>query len=94
MLQQVLVDRLDLQLGDAVVDVADQAAALAVAADALDERAVVGVQAEQLERAARFGGGLLAEDQPGADQVLDLADVGRAAGWRGSASRSPRGRAG
>ena len=90
----MLVHRLDLQLGDAVVDVAHQAAPAPVAADPLDERAVVGVEAEQLERAARFGGGLLAEDQPGADQVLDLADVGRAAGWPGSASRSPPGRAG
>ena len=51
-----------------------------VAADPLDERAVVGVEAEQLERAARLGGGLLAEDQPGADQVLDLADVGELLG--------------
>src|SRR5215213_7866567 len=49
-LQEVVVDGFDLQFGDAVVDVADQAAAFAVAADALDEHAVVGVKAEQLER--------------------------------------------
>ena len=48
----------------------------AVAAHALDQRAVLRIQAEQLERAARLGDGLLPEDQPGADQVLDLADVG------------------
>ena len=78
--EQVLVHELDLQLGDAVVDVAHQAAALAVAAHPLDERAVVGVEAEQLERAARLRGGLLAEDQPRADQVLDLADVGELLG--------------
>ena len=36
--QHVLVHRLDLQLGDAVVDVAHQAAAAAVAAHALDQR--------------------------------------------------------
>ena len=88
------VDRLDLQLGDAVVDVAHQAAPAPVAAHALDQRAVVGIEAEQLERAPGLGGGLLAEDEPGADQVLDLADVGRAAGWPGSASRSPTAPAG
>ena len=76
----MLVDGLDLQLGDAVVDVAHQAAPAPVGADAFDERAVVGVQAEQLQRAAGFGGGLLAEDEAGADQVLDLADVGELLG--------------
>src|SRR5919109_1315011 len=38
---------------------------------------VLRVQAEQLERALGLGGGLLAEDEPRADQVLDLADVGQ-----------------
>src|SRR6188472_2520223 len=47
-LQDVLVHRVDLDLGNAVIDVAHQAAPLAVAADALHERAVIGVQAEEL----------------------------------------------
>src|SRR4051812_39368131 len=50
--QQVLVDGLDLQLGDAVVDVAHQAAPLAVAAHPFDEHAVVGGRG----RAARARG--------------------------------------
>ena len=73
--QDARVDGVDLDLGDAVVDVSEQAAAAAVAAHALDQHAVLGVQAEQLERAAGLGDGLLAEDHPRADQVLDLADV-------------------
>lgn len=86
----MLVHRLDLQLGDAIIDVSDQAASPPVATDPLDQAAVVGVKAEQLERALSFGGRLLPEDEPRADQVLDLADVGQLLGARISVAFSAR----
>ena len=51
----MLVDRVDLHLGDAVVDVAHQAAPAAVAAHPFDQRPVVGIETEQLQRAPRLG---------------------------------------
>src|SRR3954447_19453354 len=61
---------------DAAFVVAEHGEALAVGEQPLDEPVVVAVEPEQPESLAGLGLGLLAEDEAGADEVVDLFGLG------------------
>ena len=78
--QQLGEDEVELHLADAAVEVAHQAAALAVFGQPRAQGAVGGVEADQLEAAGRLRARILAEEEVGADQLGEVAEVGQALG--------------